>query len=872
MMDWQTLVESLVERVKAWRRNVLQTPSEQVTGTEFCRALSETLDDFVREIYQLAFWQAMDRAGKYYVAGHSEIALLATGGYGRRELCPFSDLDIAFVPLEEDDPFIDTLLRECFRLIVKVFMDNTDLKVGYAYRPLTDLPTLDTMTQAALLDSRLVVGYEPLVHKLREQLLTSLDALRFIRDRERERMAAYQRYHSTLLVAEPHLKEGAGGLRDGHTALWLLTVLHRIPTNDAWRKLQALLSPDEWTEFQNGYDFLLQIRNWLHLTAQRQQEVLLREYHHRFASTWCRGMAIDEETVVRGFHERLYVSMKALHHTLQLTRSIVAEATIPLGDGFVRKGNLLSLDEILNIETETRNLNPQIRILKAFELMQRYDLEPSAGVLRWLCDNAQKVSQAQNDPDAARAFLTVLTGEGDAPFGRVLRLMAQTGALAAYLPEWGKAANYVPSNAAHRWTVGEHGLATIEELHRLREAAWKGEFPWADVWSGVTDETVLFLTALVHDLGKIVSEPEHESVGAGLARQIGERLSLPEDRLQLLERLVHHHLALLSTARLRDIMATETIRTTTETVGDEASLKMMLLHSFADARAVGPQTFTEVEERMVLDLYFGVLHYLREQEASETSLRLLVRERVRELRQALQEVSDEEVRAFCEAVPPRYLLNTPLQTIAIHCQLVHQVRLTGMPAAEILTIEDSSFTEVVVCAPDDPQPGKLSKIAGALFACDADIRTASVFTLVGEPAVVLDTLWVTHDGRPLSDAKAKRVRETVLTVLTGEEKLDAILQRQGKPIIVPVQVRSIFMRNDISETHTVIHIVARDRKGLLYRLTCEISALGLDIQTAKIVTWGDIAEDAFYVVLKGKGKVQDELLDDMTQRLWERLS
>jgi [protein-PII] uridylyltransferase len=194
-----------------------------------------------------------------------------------------------------------------------------------------------------------------------------------------------------------------------------------------------------------------------------------------------------------------------------------------------------------------------------------------------------------------------------------------------------------------------------------------------------------------------------------------------------------------------------------------------------------------------------------------------------------------------------------------------------MPAVEVLTEPDSGFTEVVVCALDDPQPGMLSKIAGALFACDADIRTARVFTLPGEPTLVLDTLWVTTDGRPLSDGRARRVQEAILAVLTGTEPLEVLLRRNNKPVIVPVQVRSITLRNDLSETHTVIHIVARDRKGLLYRLTREIAALGLDIQTAKIVTWRETAEDAFYVVRKGAGKVPDDLLDSLTRQLWERL-
>ncbi|MCS3917849.1 HD domain-containing protein [Fervidibacter sacchari] len=880
MSDWQLKVNDLIERVKAWRQSVLQTPPQCALISPLGETLSESLDNFVREIYELARERAMEKAGKHYIPDHSEIALLATGGYGRRELCAFSDIDIAFVPLEEDDPFVDALLRECFRLIVTVFMDNTDLKVGYGYRPLSDLPTLDTQTQAALMDARFVAGYKPLADELQRQLLANLDVLKFIKERERERTHAYQRFHASPLVTEPHLKEGAGGLRDGHTALWLIAALNRVRTDKAWRLLSEILPADEFQAFREGYDFINRVRMWLHLTAQRRQDVLLREYHHRIAVSACKVPG-DEEEIVREFHRRLYRAMESLHYTFRVVQAHVDEAEIPLEFGFARKGNflLLSNSQTLKRETQppsnltTTNGTPQfaLKLMKAFELMQRYDLQPSAELLKWLKENAQRVSEIQANPEAAESFLAILTGVGDAPYGRVLELMAETGVLETYMPEWAKAARYVPSNAAHKFTVGEHVLKTVRELARLREAARQGEFPWVDVWNGVADEQVLFLAAFLHDLGKAVDEREHESIGKETAKQVGERLGLAEDRVNLLERLVRQHMVLLSTARLRDIYAPDTLFNCAKTVGDEAFLKMLLLHSFADARSVSELTFTEVEERLVLDLYFGVLRTLQEME-KVASVHVLARDRSRELQRALQDVSNEEIRIFCEAMPPGYLLSTPLKTIAIHCRMVQFVRRTGKPTVEVLQEPDSGFTEVVVCAPDAPQPGMLSQIAGTLFACDVDIRNAKVFTLPGDPPLVLDTLWVTSEGRPLSEAKTRRVQETLLSVLTGEESLAKVLERFGKPLVVPVQVRHVAMRNDISETHTVVHIVARDRKGLLFRLTSEIAALGLDIQTAKIVTWADIAEDAFYVIRKGVGKLPDHELPKLTAKLKERLS
>ncbi|MCS7223918.1 MAG: HD domain-containing protein [Armatimonadetes bacterium] len=864
MSTWASRLNQLIGDVHNWRQQVLSMSPRQAAGYHFCHQISDDLDQFLKRLYDLAFEKALDKAKDRYLPGHSEVAILATGGYGRKEMAPFSDLDIAFVAAEEDDPFTDTLLRECFRLVVAVFMDHTDIKVGYGFRPLSDIAIWDSQTQAALLDSRFVAGYEPLAEELHHRLCRQLDVLQFIHDRLKERADARRLTNDTPWVTEPNLKEGAGGLRDFHTSLWSLAALDRTPTAKAQESLEKVLGPDEWEQLNQAVNFLLTVRNWLHLSSQRRQDVLLREYHHRIAQDLMNPPADwSEETTVRSFHQRLFAALEVCDQTYQRVFRLVQHATISLGNRFLRKGPHLTLSDWSPPEDGHQ-------VLKAFELIQRYNLEPDEPLTRWLCQYASEVEKVRSSPYAAQSFLKIVSGDGEAPFGKALRLMAQLGVLSVFLPEWGLSVRYVPSNPAHRFTVAEHLLQTVTELDQLRQLGARGQFPWVDLWAGVSDDPILFLSALLHDLGKPLSEAHHEEESARIAVAVGHRLALPEDRMATLERLVRHHLLLLSSARLLDVMAPETLRKVAHVAQEPAFLRMLLLHSFADARSVSPQTFTEMEERMLLDLYFGVLRILQERE--EETLPYLTKMRTDELRQTLPEVSEDDIRAFCEAMPPAYLLNTPLSSISTHCRLVQQVRQSGVPMVEIVATGPSSFTELVVCAPDDPKPGMLSKIAGALFASDADIRNARVFTIPGRPALVLDTLWVTADGQPLSQVKARRVRETIASVLTGEVALEDLLLKAHKPVLVPVQVTSVTLRNDLSETHTVVHIVARDRKGLLYRLTRDLSALGLDIQTAKIVTWGDVAEDSFYVIRKGHGKVPDADLLTLQSRLLESLS
>jgi [protein-PII] uridylyltransferase len=233
---------------------------------------------------------------------------------------------------------------------------------------------------------------------------------------------------------------------------------------------------------------------------------------------------------------------------------------------------------------------------------------------------------------------------------------------------------------------------------------------------------------------------------------------------------------------------------------------------------------------------------------------------------ALQSKNEQAVLRHCDAMPAGYVLNTPLQEIAFHLQLLERLESEKV-VLDIYNRPGDDYTELTLCAFDDPEPGLLAKITGVLYGCNADIHKAQAFTIEKEKPVVLDTLWVRSNGDQLSENRARRIRTALKDVLTGSQPLGEFLLKAGKTPPEGISLDSIDLRNDLSEEHTVVHIVARDLQGLLYLMTRGISMCGLHIHSAKIATWNARAENNFYVTASQGGQIPDLGLPVWTERL-----
>ncbi len=898
-----------------------RSPSSQ-PGIEWLHDYTALVDETLRRIYHTAWHLA--RAASGLPAGlpesaedeahegethGAEMAILAIGGYGRRELCPHSDIDIAFVPGEEENPLLDAVVKEAFRLLVEVLIDGARLDVGYAYRPISDCVRLDHTAKAALLEARLVAGSTRLRRRMREELHYNWDAVDFLLSQVEARRQVSNRLSLSLYSVEPNLKEGTGALRELHTALWSAGALHSSeePLRDLeWR---GLITRDDVARAQASNEFFLKLRVWLHLRTGRKTDVLLIQWQDRCARDWGysgAGARASQELLQDYYHH----AEDALRFSEKVMRRLI-EGPLRLDDHFVAVGQRLEAAHPFVL----RN-HPEL-LMTPFALSHKYHF-PSSPALDLQIEEAlpQINSTVRRNPIMRASFLSLLSDVESA--ADALTQLRGRGLLQKFIPEFDQMLHLAPADPMHELTVGEHSINAVRQLGELWKARSTDEFLYA-VWDGVDDVELLVLGTLLHDVGKVEPDGDHAISGERMVRHIGSRLELREERIVRLQLLVRRHLLIPRVARLRELSAHGTIRDMIENVGDVSNLKMLYLLSLADTRAVSERAYSSSELASMRELYERVLMAMTREEASqvltdsEAREEMIQRERQR-LRREMRhlEMDDETLQKLCENLPASYVLNTPLPTIATHLRFLDQLPEEKL-IVDFYNHARDAFTEMTVIAYDDPEPGLLAKICGVVYALGNDIRMAQVFTIgdwrgessrqdvdgssqetktatAGESStrlgndtspsvvrdIVLDRLHVSRGGRPLNSSQSARLAASLRQVLLDRKSVEEILEATGKNNPTGISPMKISVRNDLSDEHSVLTMVNDNVPGLMFHITRTLAAMKWDIHSAKVTTWAGRAEDAFYVTRRIKAKAdgstrQQKLGDDEIKTELEKL-
>ncbi|HEV2474515.1 MAG TPA: HD domain-containing protein, partial [Chthonomonadales bacterium] len=359
----------------------------------------------------------------------------------------------------------------------------------------------------------------------------------------------------------------------------------------------------------------------------------------------------------------------------------------------------------------------------------------------------------------------------------------------------------------------------------------------------------LLLAALLHDAGKAYPDRPHSEVGAEVCAAVCARLGWSEEDASMVEFLTRNHLLMAETSRLRDLSLEETIREFVAVVDDVEKLNRLYLLTYADTRAVGEGVWTQVNGRFLRDLWRRASALLTEEEAPDYDDATMLRTRRRLLRElSLENIPEAEVSEHVLAMPPDYLLNQSLQEMVLHIGYVRRVR-EGAPVIDFRDERDATYSEITVVAFDDPTPGLLAKITGALYACDLNVHSAQVLTRTTErDRIALDTLWVDYRGRQLSPGKRREVAGAIDSLLTGAQNVTELLAARKKRAAGGEDLRVRSVTNDLSETLTVVEVVGTDTGGALYRCCAAISSLGWDIRSARVSSWQGEVRDSFYIV------------------------
>jgi [protein-PII] uridylyltransferase len=774
----------------------------ELSGPAFCRENSDAMDVMLQGLAAQFFKDTPD------------LALFALGGYGRRELCPHSDIDLMFftakIAGKAEDAAIEKFLYALW---------DRGLKVGHSTRTMEDCLSLsrkDSKIMTSLLDSRLLYGAEECdgsLHKEIALLLPKTEKLTYFKNKLIERDERHRRYGDTRYVLEPNIKEGKGGLRDFQTLLWITDALYGAKNLHDLIGL-GILTRGEASRFAKAHNFLITVRCHLHDIAGRAEERLHFDVQPDLAERLGyndrkSGKAVERFMkyyflVTRDIGDMTRILFAAIEHEESETR-VKGENYF----GFETLDGRLTFGAAQDLKAHPLDI---LRLFRAFQETGK-DIHPLA--LKEITRHIRYIDDGvREDALANELFLEILTSKKEAAL--TLRRMNESGVLGRFVPDFGRIIALMQFDRYHHFTVDEHTIHCIDLMHKLESGDLHNEAPIAtDVAKTIRDRTALFVALFLHDICK-GRGGRHAELGGELALTLGPRFGLDGEQTDLVSWLVHEHLLMSDTAFRRNMNDPKTIADFSARMRSRERLDMLFVLTTADIMGVGPGRWTAWKARLLEELYNKTCALMQGIEPGMTA-----------------EIS----------VPEDYK--------------------AGETRIDIKNDEQQSATIVIVYTPD--RPALFATLCGALSAEGANIMRAYINTVESAktPKLAVDRFIVQNaTGLPFTQARRQEdLRQSILAALDGTLDIDARITEHRKPLsrkdlVFDIQPR-IRLNNDASGADTVIEIEARDRHGLLYDIACTFKEQGLDIRAAKINTQGLRAIDSFYVQTAKRKKLTD---------------
>ena len=817
------------------------------------------------------------------------MAIVAQGGYGRGLLAPGSDIDLLFLL-----PYKQTAWGESVAEYMLYLLWDLGFKVGHATRNIDQCVRLshsDMTIRTALLDARLILGDAPLYadfqHRFRKEVL-EVNARPFIEAKLAEQNVRHARAGASRYLVEPNVKDGKGGLRDLHTLHWLAK--HLYPDKAEAEFVEAgVFTFHEYRSFRRCEAFLWTVRCHLHFLTDRPEERLSFDVQQpmseRLEYRGHAGLSAVERfmkhyfLVAKEVGELTGIVCSALE--MKQLKSLPTLDTLLAPFSWRRRAKLRRTSDFRiengRISTVTKEAfaKDPVNFIRLFSFADEHQASFSPEVLRQIRSNFRLIDDnLRANPTANRLFMRLLTDSRD-PEG-VLRKMNEAGVLGRFIPDFGRVVSMMQFNMYHHFTVDEHLIRTIGFLSGIERGRFAAEHPVSsEIVRTIDSRRALYVAALVHDIAKGRDE-DHSIAGERIARELGPRLGLSASETETAAWLVEHHLSMSLFAQSRDLNDPKTLRDFAALVQSRERLKLLLLLTVADIRAVGPGVWTGWKGQLLRTLYFETEPLLG---GGHTTLSRS--ERVARAQDALRERlagwPQQDLERFIDRHYPAYWLRTDLDVVAEHAKLVRDAEAQLRPiVTHIATDAFRGVTEITLLAPNHPR--LLAMVAGACTGAGANIVDAQISTT--RDGMALDTIHLEREFDHAEDEerRAKKIALTIERLLKGEARLaDVVLtKRKPKPKLAAFTVEpQVVFDNTLSDALTVIEINGLDRPGLLYDVTREISDLNLDIASAHIATFGEKAVDVFYVTdLTGKkitsksreGAVRERLLKALAVR------
>ncbi|MDZ3832083.1 MAG: [protein-PII] uridylyltransferase [Sphingopyxis sp.] len=841
-----TLLKQALENGRAEvERRLFDAPS---AGRLAAQATAFLIDQIVRLSHDFTvdhLYPASNRS-----AGE-RITVIAVGGYGRGEMAPFSDVDIGFLT-----PFRQTSWTEQVIEAQLYTLWDLGLKVGHSSRSLDEMIRAakeDLTIRTALLEGRFVWGDRDLYDQASSRFAAEVvagNARAFVADKLAERDERHKKMGDSRYVVEPNVKEGKGGLRDLHTLFWIGKFIHRVRTVPELVDA-GLLTSRELRQFSRAENFLLAVRCHLHILAKRAEDRLTfdfqREIAHRMQFAERPG-----KSAVERFMQLYFLHAKSVGDLTGTFLAHLDEQMAVRGRRFLptirrRPGKLngFVLDRgRLALPSDDFFQQEPVRLVEIFQLADRYGLEIHPQAMRQARHDAKLIDgKVRRIARANALFLDVLTSPRDPE--TVLRWMNEAGVFGRFVPDFGRVVAQMQFDMYHHYTVDEHTIRAIGLLSDIEQDRLKDDHPLSTAIMGqIQSRRVIYCAVLLHDIAK-GRGGDHSILGAELAMRVCPRLGLSEAETETVSWLVRHHLLMSATAFKRDLADFKTILDFAQVVQSPERLRLLLVLTVVDIRAVGPGVWNSWKRQLLTELY----------DAAEEVLRLGHKQRGRETRiaakkeeaQALLQLGDADFETLARRLPESYWIAEPVEVIAAN--LIH-IQKAGTAPLHIAAVpdDDRGATLVMVLAAD--HPGLFYRIAGGIHLAGGNIIDARIHTT--RDGLALDNFLVQDPlGRPFAEAEQiVRLTRAIEDALANRQKLLPKLEARALPRARAEAFRvapNVFIDNKASNRFTVIEVNAQDRPALLNQLAYALFQSKVTVHSAHVATYGERAVDTFYV-------------------------
>jgi [protein-PII] uridylyltransferase len=856
----QSLLKREEHRLKLWHH-------AGGGGKEIVGRRAELVDILLREIF---------RHNIFLVTGLKEIEGLtvsAFGGYGRRELNPFSDIDINFI----HEGWSPTASMEKIISSTLIVLWDLGFKVGHATRSLRgaiDKANTDMTSKTAMLESRWLIGDKKLFEEFK-----SLFASSCIRGYEKEyiawRMENLQelriKFGATVFMQEPNIKSGCGGLRFYQNLLWT-GMFHSGAASMTRLVEEKILRERERKVLEVAHDFLLRVRTEMHYQTGRASDQLTLQLQGKVAT----ALGTPEKNILRrceAFMRDYYRQTRQMYliTTLALGRLreqrgekitlfnklIGVSRAERVGEFFIRQGELFPKSrDIFNLEPS--------RMMRAFQLAQVRALKFSPELEDLVKRRLYLVDRTfQYGKENRTIFLAILSRKGEV--SRILRLMHDLGFLGKYIPEFEPLTCLVQHEFFHRYTADEHTLLCIEKIDALLFTNEKRLKRYAEIFRHLEDPAMLYLAMLLHDTGKAANSRHHEEASALAAQRVARRLQLAPQRRKTLITLVNAHGELSSMARARNLEDPATVEEFTEIIRDPLILDALMIITLADGMGTSDEGWSDWKEQLVWQLYHQTKKLLSDSEGFRKERLQRYKMLRRQVAEKLPKDFEEEIEAHFSGMPERYLTFKEMPEICSHLRLFREFFEQGLkekgshldPVIEWIDHPEAGHTEVILCGWDRDR--LLERIAAAFLEAGINVIEADIYTRADQLA--LDIFRVAnHRSEPLPRERARR---------NFEEKLCSLLQASGTRIVPqPTGISKarqiarseradvhVLVNNHAHPTCSILEVQAPDAIGLLYHFLRAITHGGIKIEAARIATEQKAALDVFYLRTKEGKKI-----------------